>query len=55
MLTRTVGEAATERHIVVEADISEKQENTKKCDKYLQACISAVQQMRKMALRYHPL
>jgi hypothetical protein len=27
----------------------------KKCDMYLPACISAVQEMRKMALRSHPL
>jgi len=48
--TRTVGQAATKRHIVLEGDIFsffENEENAKEYNKYLQACISAVHKMRR--------
>jgi hypothetical protein len=47
-----VGEVATRRLIAVEADkiYLEKEENTKECHKYSQACIFAVQEMRTVTL-----
>jgi hypothetical protein len=48
---RRVGQAAFEKHIVVEANIFfENEENTKEYKKYLQACISRVHKMRTMTL-----
>ena len=45
------GQAATKRHIAVGAGIFfESKENTKEYNKRLQACVSAVHEMRTMTL-----
>jgi hypothetical protein len=50
--TRTLGQAATTRGIVVEADIHfQKEEYTREHNKYLQTCIAAVQKRRTVTLR----